>query len=297
MTAKKQKTMSEKIVVQRRDHEMASRIVGTVFIIVGTILVGLGIYSFFTYKGEPELNDELKAPVLSELSSITKDKTIELSGTAEGVDKVRIFLNDVLLETVKVKDEKFSYNWEIEDEGIYTISLDGLKGFPKQKKSIMSEVAFLTVDWTVPSSNISLDYPEESTKNKVNVIGVIDPNTTLFLKRGTQSYSEISDAQGNISLDIELLDEGKNVFSLLLQDEAGNEMIPDEKVRITYSPSGSVNGNGTTDSEIPEAAGNLGEALNEVFNNKLMMVFGIVALLSMIVTSLALVKKEKRIIE
>ena len=295
MTAKKQKTMSEKIVVQKRDHEKVSRIVGTIFIAVGAILVGLGVYSFITYKGEPELNQELKTPVLRELSSVTDDKIVELSGTAEGVDKVRIFVNDAVINTVKVEDGKFSYDWEIEDEGIYTLSVDGLSGFPKQKKSEMSEITFLTVDWTPPSSNVSFDYPEESSKETVTIKGIIDPDTTLLLKRGTQSYAEISDEEGNISLEIELVDEGKNVFSVILQDEAGNQIILDEKIRITYSPSGSVNGDGTTDSEIPEAAGNLADAMNEILNNRLMAVFGILALATMTITTVILSRRKREL--
>lgn len=294
MTAKKQKTMTEKVIVQKRDHEMASRIVGTVFIIVGTILVGLGIYSFFTYKAEPELNESLNVPVLRELSKSTNDKIVELSGTAKDLNKVRIFLNDVLLDTVKVEDGKFEYDWEIEDEGIYSISLDGLKGFPRQKRSNISEITFLTVDWTAPSSNMSLEYTEEVTKDTFTVVGIVDPNTTLILKRGTKSYEGISDEDGNVEIEVELSDEGKNVFSLLLRDEAGNETIPDEKIRVTYSPLGDVNGDGTVDSEIPEASGNLSEAMQKVFGNKLMMYFGILAILCMSFTSAVLVKKYKK---
>ena len=85
----------------------------------------------------------------------------------------------------------------------------------------------------------------------------------------------------------------KNVFSLLLVDEAGNETIPEEKVRITYSPGADLNGNGTYDTEIPEASGNLSEALEEVFSNQLMMIFGILGMLVMTITSLVLIRKKK----
>ncbi len=295
MIAKKQKTMTEKIVVQERDHELASRIVGTVFIIVGAVLVGLGIYSFVTYKSEPELNEDLKTPVLRELSDSTNDKIVELSGNADGVDKVRIFINDILTDTVKVKNGRFEYQWNIEDEGIYTISIDGLKGFPKQKRSNMSDTVFIGVDWTAPSSNMSLDYPEETAEKSFTITGIIDPDTTLFVKRGTKSYEAVSDENGNIKVMVDLLDEGKNVFSLLLVDKAGNETVPDEKIRTTYSPSADVNGDGTTDSEIPEAAGNLSEAMAEVLRGKLMTFFGILALLCMSLTSVVLVRKYRKV--
>jgi len=295
MTAKQQRTMSEKITLQRKDHEMASRVVGTIFIIVGTILVGLGIYSFVTYKTEPELDESLTTPILRELSSVTNDRIVELGGTAEGIQKVRIFLDDVLLETIKVEDGKFEYQWEVEDEGIYAISVDGLKGFPRQKKSEMSETTFLTIDWTPPSSNISLEYPTEVVMESFLVEGIIDPKTILLLKRGTQIYSGVSDRDGNVELVVDLLDEGKNVFGLLLQDEAGNETVPEEKVRITYSPNAHINGNGIqgVSTEIPEASGNLSEAMMEVFNNELMMFFGLLAILGMFVTSTILIKKKK----
>lgn len=295
MTAKKQKTMKEKIVVQRKDHELASRIVGTVFIIVGTILVGLGIYSFVTYKTEPDLDESLTTPVLWELNSSTNKKIVNINGDAEGISKVRIFINDVLLDTVKVKDDEFEYEWNIEDEGIYTISVDGLKGFPKQKRSNMSDTKFITIDWTAPSANMSLDYSEEVTKDSFTITGIIDPNTTLYVKRGTESYSAVSDEDGNVEIEVSLSDEGKNVFSLLLVDEAGNETVPDEKIRVTYSPSADVNGDGTTDSDIPEAAGNLSDAMSEIFGNKLMAYFGIIAILCMFITSAVLVKKYRKI--
>lgn len=292
----KDRTMSEKITLQKKDHEMASRVVGTIFIIVGTILVGLGIYSFVTYKTEPELDESLITPVLSELSSVTNDKIVELSGVAEDVSKVRIFLDDVLLETMKVEDGKFEYQWEVGDEGIYAISVDGLKGFPRQKRSEISGFTFLTIDRTPPSSNISLEYPVEVVMESFLVEGIIDPNTILLLKRGTQTYSGVSDEDGNIELVIGLLDEGKNVYTILLQDEAGNETVPEEKVRITYSPSAHINGDGVQgiSTEIPEASGNLSEAMMEVFNNQLMMFFGLLAILSMFITSTILIRKTKK---
>lgn len=296
MTAIKQKSMSEKIVIQRRDHEMASRIVGTVFIIVGTILVGLGIYSFVTYKAEAELNEDLKTPVLSELSSVTNEKIVELSGTAEGINKVRIFLDDVLLDTVKVKDSKFNYSWEVTGEGIYSLSVDGLKGFPRQERSNISESVFLTVDWTAPTSKMALEYSTEVNMDNLTLGGEIDPNTKIILRRGTKSYEGVSDKDGNISMAIDLLDEGKNVFGIVLEDEAGNQTIPEEKVRVTYSSAGHINGNGVAgvSDGIPEASGNLVEAMREVFNNQLMMIFGILAILSMFTTSMILVRKSKK---
>jgi hypothetical protein len=286
------KSMAEKIVIQRRDNEMASRIVGTIFIVVGAILVGLGIYSFVTYKTEPKLDKDIEIPVLSEIDSAINKKSITLSGTAEDAGKVRIFVNDELLDTVKVEDKRFSYTWNIEDEGIYTIKVDGLKGFPRQKKSESSDSVMVTVDWTSPSKNISLDYTEESSSSSVVVKGTTEAYTTVYVKRGTESFSTISDSNGDFEITITLEDEGKNVFNILLEDKAGNETTPDEKIRVTYSPNADVDGDGTTD-ELPQASGNLSEALKEVFTNKLMSIFGILSLLAMTGTSVILFKKHK----
>ena len=289
------KSMAEKVVIQRRDNEMASRIVGTIFIIVGTILVGLGIYSFVTYKTEPKLDKDIKVPVLSEIDSATNKKSITLKGTADDVSKVRIFVNDELLDTVKVEDKKFTYKWEIEDEGIYTIMVDGLKGFPKQKKSESSDAVMVTVDWTSPSKNISLDYTEESASSSLLVKGTTEADTTVYVKRGTELFSTVSDNDGNFEITLTLEDEGKNVFNILLEDKAGNQTVPDEKIRVTYSPSADVDGDGTTD-ELPEASGNLSEALRDIAANNLMSIFGVLGLLVMAGTSAVLYRKYRKTI-
>lgn len=296
MAVKKNKqSMAEKVVIQRKDNEMASRIVGTIFIVVGVILVGLGIYSFVTYNVEPELDENLNVPVLSDMDSATNDKEIVLKGTAEDLRKVRIFINDELVDTVKVEDGKFTYDWSVEDEGIYVIKVDGLKGFPRQKKSSLSESVILTVDWTSPSSDISLEYISETSKDSFTLKGTTEPVTTVYVKRGTSSFSTTSDEDGNFELTVDLTDEGKNVFNVVLVDKAGNETIAEEKVRITYSPDADLNGNGTADSdELPEASGNLTEALEDVSANRLMAVFGLLAILVMTATSFVLYRKERR---
>ena len=208
MAAKRNKqSMTEKIVVQRKDNEMASRIVGSIFIVVGVILVGLGIYSFVTYNVEPTLDEEIGVPVLNELESVTNEKVIILSGTVEGARKVRVFLNGEVLEIVKVEDDQFTYTWNVETEGIYVIEADGLKGFPRQKKSNMSETSIMTIDWTAPSSDISLDYVEETSLETFVLKGSTEANTVVYVKRGTELFSVVSDGTGDFEVEVGLSDE------------------------------------------------------------------------------------------
>ena len=84
------------------------------------------------------------------------------------------------------------------------------------------------------------------------------------------------------------------MFNIELKDEAGNETQVEEKIRIIYSEDSSVNGEAVDDTSIPVAAGKLDKAMSVLFGNKLMIIFGILALIGMFSSTGVLLYKNRR---
>ena len=177
----------------------------------------------------------------------------------------------------------FEYGHTIEDEGIYAVSVAGVKGFPKRYISLQSDMKMIEVDRTDPVLT-KIDYPEEVGTESFTLVGNVEPDAKITVTRGTDEYVATCDEQGNFKISQILLDEGPNVFGVSITDEAGNEVELEEKVKVTYSTDSDVNGNAVTD-EIPVAAGELEEAMQELLGNNLMMLFGLLAILAFFLSS------------
>ena len=238
------------------------------------------------------LNPEFESPQIENVTSVTNGDVIKIQGSANGYDNVFIFVNDEKVGEVKVGDDsKFSYDYIVEKEGKYDVSVAGIKGFPSRKISPKSEVVASVVDKTASSKDgVTLKYGTETNKNTFTLIGTVEPNTTVEVKRGTENFSALADKDGNFRIDGITLEEGKNVYSVYIKDLAGNQIQLDEKVRVNYSPSGNVNGDAVVDQNIPQAAG----TFDELVGNNLMMIFGMLALLAFIASSSAVYLKNRR---
>jgi len=274
------------------NQERISRLVGSVFIGLGVLLVAFGIFSYIKFREEPLLDPKLESPKLEEVTSITNGDKIKIKGLASGYDNVFIYLDEEKVGDVKVDDEsKFSYEYTAEDEGEYKFYIAGVKGFPNRNISPKSEGMTGIIDKTGPDKNtVSLKYGEETNKETYILAGTTEADATVKVKRGTESYEGLSDKAGAFRIEGIPLDEGKNVFSVYITDLAGNEVLLDEKVRVNYSPSGSVNGDAVVDENIPQAAG----TFDELIGNNLMMLFGILALIAFISSSTVVYLKNKR---
>lgn len=290
----KSDSMKEKVEIKQpasQNQERVSRLVGSIFIGLGVLLLAFGIFSYIKFKEEPLLDPNLEAPKLVESTAITNGDTIKINGNASGYDSVFIYVNDEKVGEAKVEDSKFSYEYKVEEEGEYNISVAGVKGFPSRKISSKSDLMSSVVDRTGPDSqSVTFKYGEETNKDTFILVGTTEPNASIVVKRGTEIFDGLADKDGNFRIEGIALDEGKNVFTISIKDLAGNEVTLDEKVRVTYSPTGSVNGDAVVDSNIPQAAG----TFDELIGNNLMMVFGLLALIAFIGSSTVTYIKNKR---
>jgi hypothetical protein len=273
------------------NQEKISRLVGSVFIGLGVLLVAFGIFSFIKYREEPLLDPELEAPKITKMTSLTNEDEISIEGEAKGYDMVFVYEGEEKVGEAKVGDEgEFSFEYIVEDEGEYALQVGGVKGFPNRYISPLSKEELSIVDKTGPSSeSVTLKYGPETNKDTFILVGTTEPEATVEVKRGTESFGGIASTDGEFRVEDIRLDEGKNVFSVYVSDIAGNETAIDEKVRVTYTPGGSVNGDAVVDENIPQAAG----TLDDLFANNLMMIFGLIALVALFASSSVVYLKNK----
>jgi hypothetical protein len=278
------------------DQETVSRIVSGVFIVIGIVLIGIGVYSYLNYRQTPELNSELETPSMVGISKLTNGTEILVKGVAEDYDEVFVYVDGDKVDSVKVaKDDTFEYAYTVDAEGEYSLSVSGVKGFPRRYMSEISLPEEVLVDWTAPEVT-SLDYTPEVGTDYFTVIGSAEPNAEVYVKRGVDSYSAIADDDGVFKITNIMLEKGANVFNVEVEDLAGNLAKVDEKIRVTYSPDSDVNGDAISDmvdGELPVAAGELEEAMTYILGNNLMMIFGILALAGFSTSSSVMYKKYK----
>lgn len=286
--------MKEKVEVKQpisKSQDRVSRIVGSAFIGLGVLLVAFGVYSFIRFREEPTLDANLEAPVLSEVTSLTNGDRVIVRGQALGYDNVFVYVNDEKMESVKVNREGiFEYEYVVSSEGDYKIDVAGVKGFPNRNISVRSSAKTSVIDWSAPDvDTVTFKYGEETNKETFTLIGTGEVDATVTVQRGVATYEGMIDGEGNFRIEDIPLDEGKNVFGVSIKDLAGNEADLDTKIRVTYSPSGSVNGDAVVDENIPQAAGEF----DALFGNQLMSLFALIALVAFSSTSAFLYYKRK----
>lgn len=273
------------------NQEKVSRLVGSVFIGLGILLVAFGIFSFIKYREEPLLDPELESPIITNITSITNEEEITIEGEAKGYDTVFVYVNDEKVGETKVQDsEEFSYTYVVEDEGKYDVTVAGVRGFPNRYITPLSKSELSVVDRTAPDEELfTMKYGPETNKDTFILVGTTEVQSTVEVKRGTESFGGIASDEGDFRIEGIGLDEGKNVFSIYLTDVAGNEVLLDEKIRVTYSPTGDVNGDAVIDTNIPQAAGEL----DFLMANNLMMLFGLLAIFALMGSSTVMYLKNK----
>lgn len=292
---KTEETMVSKVEVKKpQDSEKVSKIVGTIFICLGILLVGFGIYSFVKYNANPTVDNSLVSPSLDTLPEITNADKVTVKGTATGYDTVYVYVNNNKVGSTKVGTKgDFSYDATLSDEGSYVITVAGIKGFPTRHLSAQSLAETVVIDRTAPALG-SITYPSEVGTKTFTVSGTSEKGAEIIVKRGTDYYSATCDDQGNFKIESIALDEGPNIFNVVVKDTAGNETSLTGKINITYSTDSSVDGDATTDTSIPVAAGETSRMNDFLAGNTLVYVFGILALLAGASTTSVLYFKSKR---
>lgn len=296
-TAKSDSMVSKVEIKTPQDQDKVSRVVGTIFILLGLVLISYGIYSFVRYNRNPELDSTLQAPSLSGTEIITNGESIVIKGLADGYDDVFVYVDDIEVGRTKVGGEgEFEYAHQVADEGKYKVAVAGVRGFPKRIISPLSDSRVVEVDRTAPVL-VSVDYKSEVGTETFRMVGEVENGCEVVLKRGTDMYTADCNEDGKFELSGILLDEGPNVYVMEITDKAGNLTKVDDKIKVIYSKESDVNGDAATDQDdsLPVASGELEDALTEVFGNKLMLIFGIVALSGFMFSSGYVVIKKGKI--
>lgn len=288
------KSMVEKITIERSTDRksMMSMIVGTALISLGVLMLVVGVVLVFLYRTEPKLDKSLPVPTVEKLPSETNDKTLTIKGKADRGNRVMIFVNDVVVEdNLKVVEGKFSYDYELVDEGDYKVQAAVVEGFPVRMRGDKSTLMVVAADWTAPSSDVKLVYTNEISASAFTLRGTIEPDATIVLSHGDKKYVAKANSEGDFRLRNIPVSEGENKFDVELRDGAGNRTRLEKDVVVAMVP-GSINGNGAQ--HLPEASGVLSDALAQMGANKLMAAFGLAAMLILVVNSAVVVSKLRR---
>ena len=81
--SKKKESMLSKVEIKKpQDQERISRIVGTIFIVLGVLLISFGIYSFVKYNRNPEMNTTYESPVMVGVNELTKEDSVVIRCSA-----------------------------------------------------------------------------------------------------------------------------------------------------------------------------------------------------------------------
>ena len=293
---KKTESMVSKVEIkQPKDSDKVSRIVGTIFIVLGVLLVAFGVYSFIKYNSNPTLDDTLVPPSLADVSSVTKEEIVSVSGNASGYDTVSLYVNGEQVQTAKVdKDGNFLVAISLASEGTYEVTAAGVKGFPKRYISAESLAETITIDRTAPELK-DIKYSSEVGTETFTVTGNVEPDAQVIVKRGTDYYSATCDAEGDFKIaSIVLTDGGMNIYNMLIKDVAGNETYLEGEIKVTYSPDSDVDGDAVIDDSLPVAAGE-DSIMNDFFlGNTLVIIFGILALAGGVTSTTVMYNRSKR---
>lgn len=288
-------SMVSKVEIRERRNYTLSRIIGTLLIVLGVLLVGYGIFSYIRSNKTPKVDESLRPPTTSQTQSVTNAEEILIKGEAEGLDKVLVFLDNEEIGKAKVnKDGSYEYAHKVENEGKYIISTAGMKGFFKKLLTPKSGPIVVTVDRTAPEMT-DIKYSSEVGTDNFGVIGNAEPGSTVVVKRGVDVYETEADETGLFAIKDITLEEGPNVYSVEVKDSAGNVNQIEKKIEVTYSKESSVNGNAVVDENLPVASGELEAALSVIRDGKIMLMLGIIAFVAFLASSAVVIAKRHRI--
>ncbi len=290
-------SMVSKVEIQQKSNNTLSKIIGTLLIVLGILLIGYGIFSYFKSNREPKLDEVLVPPTTSETQAMTNGENIIVKGSADGYDKVLVYVDNEEVGKAKVgKDGIYEYEHKVEKEGKYIISTAAIRGFLKKFITPKSNPIVITVDRTAPELE-EIKYSNEVGTDNFGVIGKAEPGSTVLVKRGTDIYEAKVDETGLFAIKGISLDEGPNVYSIELKDNAGNVRQIEKKIEVTYSKESSVNGNAVVDENLPVASGELEAALSVLRDGKIMLMLGIIAFIAFLASSGVVLAKRHRIEE
>ena len=289
-------SMVSKVEIREKRESSLSRLIGTLFIVFGLLLIGYGIFSYIKNNKNPQLDESLSSPSIADTVTAVNGENMVVKGIAEGFKNAQVYIDNELVGTAKIgKDGNFEFIQKIEDEGKYIVSVSAIKGFLKKIVTPKSDPIIVSVDRTAPELS-KINYSKEVGTETFALSGEAEPGSKVVVKRGTDIYeAEVGNDGKFVLKDISLREEGSNVFSVVLKDEAGNSKEVEEKVSVVYSKDSSVNGNAVIDSDLPVAAGELQLALSILKDGQIMGIIGILALIAFLASSGIVIYKKNRL--
>jgi len=307
--SKSDKKMVDKVNKSLNDNEdsLFSRLVGVGLIVFGALLVILAVVVVILSRKDPKVDDSYEVPSI-EVKRYSNDEVVTLLGEADDKGKIMVWVNDELQEDyIEIEDGEFETDLDLEEAGEYEITVALLKGFIFKKRSEISDGVFVTVDTTAPSSDVELLYDEEVKNGTVTIKGEAKEGSVRITLLGDKKYAVTADKDGKFEFNNISLKEGENEFKIMLEDRAGNKKTLARTIVVTSDvddtsdldgdgisdTTESSNGEGKDVEEIPEAAGELGQALNALMANRVVMMLGLVAIAIFSVNSIVVLKKVR----
>jgi len=294
------KSMLEKTEVQTygsssEDKPVIGKMIAFAFIIFGLIvLISVGILLIVT-RISPRVDKDIAKTVIYSIPDATNEETVTIEGVALGVNRVMLFVNDKAQGSlIKVdKEGKYVYEYEFPSEGEYKFETAGVQGSIIRSRGEKSDPVYTVYDTTAPSGEVELKYDQEVTGDTIDISGKAEPDSEVVLKKGDKTYSGQADENGDFTIQDVPLDSGENKFTVEIKDAAGNTTITSDTVDVNRA---SVNGSGaqTSSANLPESAGELDEAMSQLFQNGFMMVIALVALALFILNSGIVLVKARR---
>lgn len=169
-------------------------------------------------------------PVINPLPEATNSAEIVVSGTTQSNQKINLYLNDELIDTTQVKDNKFSFSDIKIKEGENTLKTKAVT--KENKKSAYSNIITILFKKTPPS--LSLDTPSDNQSfSKDDKYAAISGKTDSNVKITVNDSWAIVDSDGKFSYSFPLQN-GENKIKVVAMDAAGNKTEMERKV--TYSP-------------------------------------------------------------
>ena len=286
---KKKSTMVEQTAPKSQKGVNLGKLIGVFFITIGSFLLIVALSSWILSFFPPFVQDDtLPVPSLNPLTAYTNENSILVVGSVDpSIHTVYIYVNGNWVKTPIVVDKNgmFSFDYVVEKEGSYEFEAVSVSGRFIRRRSKKSNKIKTTVDWTSPSvENVSLIYPKElSSKDSFDLTGTVDPNVNVLVVNESTKKKFLAHAGEDGRFKIENLQvvPGENILTVYLEDLAGNKVVLPKKIKITYSGNKNLNSAKSTlgksgQSNLPESAGNISEAITALLANRISIFLGII---------------------
>ena len=181
----------------------------------------------FKNKNQDETEfDALLPPTLDELPEATNSATLLVGGFATGGETVDIYLDDKKITTVKIVDNKFTF-----DDFLLTLGENKIsaKTISDSSESESSQAKIVVYDNQEPK--LEVGEPTEgqsfSGNNRIRVIGLTDKDAQVFVNGFLASI----DFEGNFEVFVPVA-EGETTIEIKAIDSAGNVKTETRKVNF-----------------------------------------------------------------